>query len=137
VILALGRDILLVNASVKRFVGPAAGSASCPPVTYRTGVVEGTHTDSERVAVERAIVNGLAPAVLRPVLQSLNDEHALDLTVPDIDDDDLPAACVKALKQKGGLHRLFIDLLPRKTIPELVNNVIVALGRTPHPPTRS
>lgn len=81
----------------------------------------------ERAAAERAIVDGLGSDVLRPVLETLNDEHALGLTVDGIDDDDLSVACVKVLKQKGGLHRLFIDLLPRATVPELANNVVKRL----------
>jgi hypothetical protein len=76
-----------------------------------------------------AIVNGLSPDVLRQVLDVLNDEHELGLTVEDIDDDDLPAACVKALKQKGGLHRLFVDLLPRRVMPPLAENVLEQLGQ--------
>jgi len=85
----------------------------------------------ERAAVEKAIVDGLAPSVLRPVLEILNDEHSLGLMVDAIDDSHLPASCVKALKQKGGLHRLFIELLPPKTIPQLANNVLVQLGGSP------
>jgi hypothetical protein len=83
----------------------------------------------ERVAIERAIVNGLSADVLRETLKVLNDEHELDLTVEDIDDDDLPAACVKALKQKGGLHRLFVDLLPQGVMPPLANEVLKQLGQ--------
>jgi len=55
------------------------------------------------------------------VLETLNDEHQHDLRIEDIDDDDLAACCVKALKPKGGRHRLVIDLLPRKTVPEMAN----------------
>lgn len=87
----------------------------------------------ERTAVERAIVDGLAPDVLRPVLETLSAAHVLGLTVDDIDDDGLPLACIKALKQKGGLHRLFIDLLPRETVPELANNVLLRLLRSAPP----
>ena len=83
----------------------------------------------ERVAVERAIVNGLSAEVLRPALDVLNDEHDLNLTVEDIDDDDLLAACVKALKKKGGLHRQFVDLLPSGKVPPLANEVLRKLGR--------
>ena len=83
----------------------------------------------ERVAIERAIVNGLSVDTLRKTLDVLNDEHELDLTVEDIDDGGLPAACVKALKQKAGLHRLFIDLLPFREVPPLANEVLVMLGR--------
>lgn len=82
----------------------------------------------ERVAIERAIVNGLSMDFLRKTLDMLNDEHELGLTVQDIDDADLPAACVKALKQKGGLHRIFVDLLPRKVVPPLANEVLKNLG---------
>jgi len=83
----------------------------------------------ERVAIERTIVNGLPAEVLRKTLDVLNNEHELGLTVADIDDPDLPAACVKALKQKGGLHRLFVDLLPDKQIPPLVDEILKTLGR--------
>jgi hypothetical protein len=83
----------------------------------------------ERVAIERAIVNGLSAEVLRAALEVLNDEHELDLTVDDVDDDDLPAACVKALKKKGGLHRQFVDLLPSGEVPPLANEVLRKLGR--------
>lgn len=83
----------------------------------------------ERVAIERAIVNGLSAESLRPALDALNDEHELDLTVEDINDDDLPAACIKALKKKGGLHRQFVDLLPSGEVPPLANEVVKKLGR--------
>ncbi len=83
----------------------------------------------ERVAIERAIVNGLSADVLRETLKVLNDEHELGLTVEDMEDDDLPAACVKALKQKGGLHRLFVDLLPQDVMPPLANEVLKRLGQ--------
>jgi putative ATP-dependent endonuclease of OLD family len=83
----------------------------------------------ERVAIERAIVNGLSAEVLRPTLDVLNDEHELDLIVEDIDDDELPATCVKALKKKGGLHRQFVDLLPSGEVPPLANEVLKNLGR--------
>lgn len=83
----------------------------------------------ERVAIEKAIVNGLGADVLRQTLNVLNDEYELDLSVNDINDADLPAACVKALKQKGGLHRLFVDLLPQDVIPPLANDVLEQLSR--------
>ena len=88
-----------------------------------------------RAAVERAIVDGLEPVVLRSVLETLNDDHDLGLDVKAIDDGDLADRCIKALKQKGGLHRLFIELLPYKTVPQLASNVLIRLhGAAPADP---
>ena len=83
----------------------------------------------ERVAIERAIVNGLSVDVLRQALNVLNDAHELDLTVEDINAAQLPAACVRALKKKGGLHRQFVDLLAPGEVPPLANEVLKKLGR--------
>jgi hypothetical protein len=81
----------------------------------------------ERAAVERAIVDGLNPDELRESLQRINDDHGLKLAVASIEDDDLPDKCIWALKQKGGLHRPFIDALPDGTTPPLATAVIKQL----------
>ncbi len=78
----------------------------------------------ERAAVERAIVDGLAMAELRAALENINEEHDLKLDVDSIDESELAEKCVWALKQKGGLHRLFIDALPAGTTPPLAAAVL-------------
>ena len=81
----------------------------------------------ERAAVERAIVDGLSPDELREALESINSDHDLKLEVDSIDDSDLPEKCFWALKQKGGLHRPFIDALPVGTTPPLAVMVLKQL----------
>jgi putative ATP-dependent endonuclease of OLD family len=78
----------------------------------------------ERVAVERAIVDGLLSKELREALVSLNDDHDLKLDVGLVDDSELAEKCVWALKQKGGLHRPFIEALPAGTTPPLAAAVL-------------
>jgi putative ATP-dependent endonuclease of the OLD family len=78
----------------------------------------------ERAAVERAIVDGLPPEDLREALEGINEDHDLKLDVHLIDDSDLAKRCVWALKQKGGLHRPFIDALPAGTTPPLAAAVL-------------
>lgn len=73
----------------------------------------------ERAAVERAIVDGLPQEELREALESINDDHDLKLDVDSVDDSELTEKCVWALKQKGGLHRPFIDALPAGSTPPL------------------
>ena len=81
----------------------------------------------ERVAVERAIVDGLAAGELREALDSTNEDHDLKLDVDSIDDSKLAEKCVWAVKQKGGLHRPFIDALPAGTTPPLAAAVLKQL----------
>ncbi|MDQ3151390.1 MAG: hypothetical protein M3R63_06635 [Actinomycetota bacterium] len=89
----------------------------------------------ERAAVERAIVDGLSPDVLRPVLDILNDDHELSLDVASIEDAKLSERCIWALKQKGGLHRTFVDALPRGVVPPLASEVLKRLkAATPADP---
>jgi hypothetical protein len=78
----------------------------------------------ERAAVERAIVAGLSSEELREALEGINEDHDLKLDVDTIDDSDLAEKCVWALKQKGGLHRPFIDALPAGTTPPLAAAVL-------------
>lgn len=78
----------------------------------------------ERAAVERAIVAGLSSEELREALESINEDHDLKLDVDLIDDSDLAEKCVWALKQKGGVHRPFIDALPTGTTPPLAAAVL-------------
>ena len=89
----------------------------------------------ERVAVERAIVDGLSPDELREAMDCINDDHDLKLDVDSIDDSDLADTCVWALKQKGGLHGPFIDALPAGTTPPLAAEVLKQLkARAPADP---
>jgi hypothetical protein len=78
----------------------------------------------EGVAVERAIIDGVSPDDLRQALQTINGDHDLQLNVASINDDDLPDRCVWALKQKGGLHRPFIDALAPGVSPPLLTAVL-------------
>lgn len=78
----------------------------------------------ERAAVERAIVDGLALDQLRAALANINEDHDLKLDVNSINDNDLAEKSIWALKQKGGLHRPFIDALPTGIIPPLAAAVL-------------
>lgn len=82
----------------------------------------------EGVAVDRALVYGIGPRVLRCVLQRLDDDHELNLEVESADDRELPAKCTWALKQKGGLHRQYIDELPHGVHPPIASQVLKHLA---------
>lgn len=84
-----------------------------------------------RTAVERSLAHGVAPSALRTILGELNREHGLGLTVDDITDDDLEKVTVKQLKQKGGLHKAFVDLLPEGEFPAIAAAVLDALKSDP------
>jgi hypothetical protein len=89
----------------------------------------------ERAAVERAIVDGLPVDQLRAALDIVNADHELGLDVGSIAGSEIAAKCVWALKQKGGLHRPFIDALPTGTTPPLAANVLEQLkAHTPADP---
>lgn len=89
----------------------------------------------ERAAVERAIVEGLNFDVLRSVLEALSEDHELGLDVGAIEDGKLADRCIWALKQKGGLHRPFIDALPEGLAPPLATQVLKELeGAAPEDP---
>lgn len=89
----------------------------------------------EGVAAERAILAGLSFEEIRGALASINDDHELELDVESIDDNDLAERCVLALKNKGGLHRPFIDALPTGTTPPLAASVLKYLkARAPADP---
>ncbi len=81
----------------------------------------------KRMAVERTIVAGLSPDVLRATLATINDDHKLNLDVPSIDDTDLADRCVWALKQKNGLHGPFVEALPSGVVPPLAAKVLETL----------
>jgi len=81
----------------------------------------------ECAAVERAIVDGLSSDELRQALESINDDDNLKLHVDSINDSELPEKCVWALKQKGGLHRTFINALPAGMTPPLAAAVLKQL----------
>lgn len=81
----------------------------------------------ERAAVERAIVAGVPSEELRKALESINDDHDLNLDIDSINDSDVGEKCVWALKQKGGLHRSFIEALPAGTTPPLAAAVLKKL----------
>lgn len=89
----------------------------------------------EGVAVDRALVYGINPRALRSVLQRLNEDHELNLEVESADDSELPAKCTWALKQKGGLHRQYIDELPHGVHPPIASQVLKHLaGAAPADP---
>lgn len=85
---------------------------------------------SERVAIERALVVGLKPYELRQALNRINEDHDLKLDMARVDDNDLDRKCVWALKQKGGLHRPFIEALPKGVTPPLATAVLNQLKKT-------
>lgn len=81
----------------------------------------------ERVAVERALVLGLPADELRTTLAVLNEEFELGLTVDQIDEGNLEKKAATALKQKGGLHRIWVSLLPEGTVPPIADQILKAL----------
>lgn len=66
------------------------------------------------VAVERALVEGLADDVVVASLEALNSAYSLPLPPgwQNLEGGDLVKAAVKALKSNGGLHAQFIETLP-------------------------
>jgi len=84
-----------------------------------------------RTAVERALVKGLKSEPLRQALRALNDDYGLRLDVDALGDSDLESALVKALKQKGGLHKAYVAALPPGAIPPIVEDVLKSLRAEP------
>lgn len=80
-----------------------------------------------RTAVERALIAGLPPDVVRSTLTWLNDEYELNLDLPGITEADLPKEAAKALKAKSGLHQPWVDALPPGQAPPLAAGVLEAL----------
>lgn len=85
----------------------------------------------ERTAIERALVHGLDYETLRGVLNELNDEFELGLDVDGVPDAQIEKVLTRQLKQKGGLHRAMVDLLPKATYPPIANAALRALRRIP------
>jgi putative ATP-dependent endonuclease of OLD family len=81
----------------------------------------------ERVAVERALVLGVPPDALRAALLVLNEYFELGLRVEEVDDAGLEKRASWALKQKGGLHKAWVALLPKGAIPPIAKQVLEAL----------
>lgn len=89
----------------------------------------------QRVAVERALVYGLPKDELRAALAILNDDFELGLRIDQIGEGDLEKSAAMALKQKGGLHKIWIALLPKGTVPPIGEQVLKALkGKAPQDP---
>lgn len=84
-------------------------------------------TMPKRTAIERALVRGLPGKVLKRMLRTLNKDHELGLRIDDIDDENLEKILIKQLKQKGGLHRLFVAQLPERVFPEIATALLIKL----------
>lgn len=84
-------------------------------------------TMPKRTAIERALVRGLSEKVLKRVLRTLNRDHELGLRIDDMDDENLEKTLIKQLKQKGGLHRLFVAQLPERVFPEIATALLIKL----------
>lgn len=80
-----------------------------------------------RTAVERALVRGIPKETLRNVLEQLDEEHEIGLHLDAINDGDLEKVLAKALKQKGGLHQSYVELLPRSQYPRIALDVLQSL----------
>ena len=80
----------------------------------------------QRTAVEGALVRGLAPDVLRAALQVLVEDYELDVKLDDLPDEQIADTIVKKklLKQKGGLHKPWVEALPHRQLPELALDVL-------------
>lgn len=83
----------------------------------------------KRTAVERALVHGLPPQVVRKILRKLSDEFELNVKADEVVDSQLEQVLIRQLKQKGGLHRAMIALLPESTYPPIALEVLKALKR--------
>ena len=83
----------------------------------------------ERTAVERALVHGLPLDSVRKILRKLSDEFDLNVDADTVDDSQLEKALIRQLKQKGGLHRAMVALLPESTYPPIAVGVLKALNR--------
>ncbi len=88
-----------------------------------------------RAAVERTLVKGIDVDILRKALEALNDDYGLGLEIDELQEDDVAKKCVWALKQKNGLHKAFVDVLPKGVIPPLASEVLRRLkADTPDKP---
>jgi hypothetical protein len=100
-------------------------------VTELTSLVEQVVRLPERTSVERALVAGVDEARLRAALGRVVSEYGLPIDVSKITTAELEANTVGVLKQKGGLHRPFVEALPRGDMPPLATKVLKALKGLP------
>ncbi len=77
-----------------------------------------------RVAVERALVKGLAAATLRSVISDLDTAFDLQIEVAGTADADLEDLAVRTLKSRGGFHAQFVEALPPGCIPGIARRVL-------------
>lgn len=80
----------------------------------------------QRTAVEAALVRGLKPTVLRTTLETLVESYEIDLDVGAIEDDELESTILKrkVLKAKGGLHKPWVESLPKTRPPKIALHVL-------------
>ena len=77
-----------------------------------------------RVAVERALVHGMDPAILRSVLLDLKTAFGLQIDVASAADAELENLAVSALKSSGGFHAEFVEALPLGCVPDIARRVL-------------
>ena len=77
-----------------------------------------------RVAVERALVHGMDPAILRGVLLDLKKAFGLQIDVASTADAELEKLAVSALKSSGGFHAEFVEALPLGCVPDIARRVL-------------
>jgi putative ATP-dependent endonuclease of the OLD family len=100
-------------------------------VTELEGLAEQVLRLPERTAIERALVHGVELPRLRKAFTQVVTDHALSIDVNAIDDADLGAKIIDALKGKNGLHQPFVEALPKGKMPPLAVRVLKLLSQPP------
>lgn len=80
-------------------------------------------------AIERALVDGVSEGHIRVALARLEKAYgmALPAATPAADENELRKIATAFIKQGGGLHAQFVELLPLKTVPPLAAKVLDAI----------
>jgi len=83
----------------------------------------------ERTAVEGALVRGINSEYLLVALQSINDDYDLRVNFDEIELNEIADYIIKKklLKKKNGLHRQWVNALPRKALPPIALEVLEAV----------
>lgn len=80
----------------------------------------------QRTAVEGALVRGLKADDLLVALQTINADYDLKVNFDEIDRDNIAEYIVKKklLKKKNGLHRQWVNALPKNALPPIALKVL-------------
>lgn len=142
--LPAARGIALVDAGA---VDSSGGSSATPRLCEAAGhlgfftvaVIDGDRDDQEavdanlaaadavvrlpdRMAIERALLDGLSDSDIRRALGRLDVRIAED--IDDLSGRELERVARQTLKSRGGLHAEFVDVLPATRVPTLAARIL-------------